>query len=330
MSEVDQINDDLEDEFKYTPEEQEEIRRLEEQNKNSDTLEDLDTPAEDTPSDDPEFDLDDETLADLTKTPIEEVKAETQELGEKTDTTKPDPEPEPEVVEDEFPDYTAQLEELQQQQQEAQGKVQDVIDQLTDLAQQFDDGEIGQGKYDVEKQRLDRELRRLDLNADKLAADVENLQSEADSKIAEYQGKAQQAWQSSLVNFLQQPENEIIASNVNVANEFDSIMEKMGKAGLFDGLSHAQILQSIRDRLSMSVNLPSYKVQAKTATDKKPETKPEKPTQTAKIPPSLTQTSALETPQDDPFAHIRKLKGIAYEDAIDALSPEQYDKFLFG
>lgn len=330
MSEVDQINDDLEDEFKYTPEEQEEIRRLEEQNKNSDTLEDLDTPAEDTPSDDPEFDLDDETLADLTKTPIEEVKVETQEHGEKTDTTKPDPEPEPEVIEDEFPDYTAQLEELQQQQQEAQGKVQDVIDQLSDLAQQFDDGEIGQGKYDVEKQRLDRELRRLDLNADKLAADVENLQSEADSKIAEYQGKAQQAWQSSLVDFLQQPENEIIASNVNVANEFDSIMEKMGKAGLFDGLSHAQILQSIRDRLSMSVNLPSYKVQAKTATDKKPETKPEKPTQTAKIPPSLTQTSALETPQDDPFAHIRKLKGIAYEDAIDALSPEQYDKFLFG
>lgn len=330
MSEVDQINDDLEDEFKYTPEEQEEIRRLEEQNKNSDTLIDPELDPENPPPlDDPEVDLDDETLADLTKTP-EEAKETKQEPGEKTDTTKPDPEPEPEVIEDEFPDYTAQLEELQQQQQEAQGKVQDVIDQLSDLAQQFDDGEIGQGKYDVEKQRLDRELRRLDLNADKLAADVENLQSEADSKIAEYQGKAQQAWQSSLVDFLQQPENEIIASNVNVANEFDSIMEKMGKAGLFDGLSHAQILQSIRDRLSMSVNLPSYKVQAKTATDKKPETKPEKPTQTAKIPPSLTQTSALETPQDDPFAHIRKLKGIAYEDAIDALSPEQYDKFLFG
>ena len=37
-----------------------------------------------------------------------------------------------------------------------------------------------------------------------------------------------------------------------------------------------------------------------------------------------------EVPADDPFAYIRKLSGVEYEQAISKLSEEQQDAFFFG
>lgn len=342
---VEQINESLDDEFKYTPEELEEIARLEKQNKDSDTFIDpeLDPEAEHTPSedpknpDDPEFDFDDETLADLTKPTVDPNDPPAEEIpGGKADT--PDPEiapeidPEPEIIP---PDFGEQLEELQQRHAEAKGKAQDTLDKISDLGQQLDDGEIGQGRYDAELARLQRDLAKHDRVVEKLDGELESLQGEADNKIAEYQEQVRAAWKSDLRSFLGQPENALIAGNINVAEKFDSIFNEYAEKGIFEGMNNHQVLQTIRDRLSMTYELPPFQVkatkQAKAAAEQKPNPKPPKPTQQDKpIPVSLTQSSAIESPQDDPFVHIKKLKGIAYEEAIAALSPAQRDKFLFG
>jgi hypothetical protein len=40
--------------------------------------------------------------------------------------------------------------------------------------------------------------------------------------------------------------------------------------------------------------------------------------------------NAQEMPADDPFAYIRKLSGVAYEQALSKLTPEQNDAYFFG
>lgn len=320
-------------EFEYTDEEKAELAKLDEINGDSDELvaqpSDLDDGVNIDPKPeetDPELTVDENLIDDLLKPEPEEKT----ELAKKQE-PEPDPAPEPTVEEVEpLPNFDEQLAELDQQKQEAQGKVDDTLDQLAALAEKFDDGEISQGKYDVEKLKLERELRRVEKELDKVEQAHENLSSEAETKINAYQDSRRTVWRNDLIDFLQDSANEVIANNQHVAEQFDALLQSMGQSGVFEGLNNHQILQSVRNQLSFRVpelGKTQYNPEVKTDPAK---AKPPKPTQKANIPASLSQMNAQEMTADDPFAYIRKLSGVKYEEAISKLSEEQQEKFLFG
>ena len=330
-------NENALNEFEYTDEEKAEIARLEELNEHSDELKTDPSPEEELLAsivdskkqsgeleEDPENpDLDDLELGDGLIDDL--LKPEPSKKPE----TDPEPAPEPEVEVEPAPNFDEQLEELEQEKQSAQGGVDDTVDKLEKLAEQFDEGEISQGKYDVEKLKLERELRRNEKAFDKAEQAHEALSEEATTKVEKYHDTRRTVWRNDLIGFLEDPANELIASNEHVAQQFDTLLSSMGQSGVFNGLNNQQILQSVRNQLSFHVpelSKTTYTPQTKASTA----TKPPKPTQKANIPASLSQMQPKEAPADDPFAFIRKLSGVAYEEALSKLSEEQQNEMLFN
>lgn len=315
-------------EFQYTEEEKAEIARLDALNEESDEL--TNTPDDEAKLDgdiDPEIEVGDDIVNDLLKPEIDPLVP-----VDNTDTpaqvTAPETviQPELEIEPEPAPDFDEQLEESTQRVQEAQGNIDDTLSKLSELAEQYDDGEISQGKYDIKKLELERELRRHEKVLDKVEQAHEELEGEANTQIGTYQESRRNAWRNDLVGFLEDPANAVIANNQHVAQQFDALLQSMGQSGVFEGLSNQQVLQSVRNQLSFRVPELSKTEYAPQAT----KAKPPKPTQKADIPASLSQMNAQEMPADDPFAYIRKLSGVAYEQALSKLSEEQQEQLLFS
>lgn len=326
------INDESTlNEFEYTDEEKAELAKLDALNENSDELkteageEQVSLEAIEKAKHQGEQDLEvgDEFLDELLN-PEDTAK---QEQGGEGEPAEPKIEPEPEA--EPLPDYQAQLDEAEQRLQEAQGNIDDTLNKLRELAEQYDEGEISQGKYDVQKLELERELRRNERQHEKLEGELEQINSEADSKISAYQDARRNAWRNELLEFLDDPANEVIGSNPHIAEQFDNLLASMGKSGVFEGLNNKQILQSVRNQLSFHV--PELRDKPYTPKAAKTKDKPAKPRhENSNVPASLSQMNVKEVPADDPFAYIRKLSGVEYEQAISKLSEEQQDAFFFG
>lgn len=317
------VNDDTLNEFEYSEEELAELAKLNELNDDSDEL--TPVPAEEetaiVPGDDSEnLELDDDFVDDLLNPG--EVKTEPEPAKQ----PDPEPTPEPEIEPEPAPDFDEQLEESTQRVQEAQGNIDDTLSKLSELAEQYDDGEVSQGKYDIKKLELERELRRHEKVLDKVEQAHEALEGEANNQLGAYQESRRNVWRNDLVGFLEDPANAVIANNQHVAEQFDALLQSMGQSGVFEGLNNQQVLQSVRNQLSFRVPELSKTEYAPQAT----KAKPPKPTQKADIPASLSQMNAQEMPADDPFAYIRKLSGVAYEQALSKLTPEQNDAYFFG
>ena len=169
-------------------------------------------------------------------------------------------------------------------------------------------------------------MRRHEKVLDKVEQAHEALENEANNQTHAYQETRRNAWRNELVGFLEDPANAVIANNQHVAEQFDALLQSMGQSGVFEGLNNQQVLQSVRNQLSFRVPELSKTEYAPQAT----KAKPPKPTQKADIPASLSQMNAQEMPADDPFAYIRKLSGVAYEQALSKLTPEQNDAYFFG
>lgn len=320
-------------EFEYSPEEQAELAKLEELNGNSDELKAAD-PADDTiqpGEDDPDLKLDDDFIDDLLK-PGEEGAAPSPD-PENDPPAEPDPKQEQEQENDpglDYPDYEERLNESKQQLDQATGEVDDTLDKLRELAEKYDEGEISQGKYDIEKMQLERTLKRQEKAVDQLESQHMDLSAEAKTKVDEYHEVKSTAWQRDIQTFLNDPANALLATNQHVAQQFDNLLASMGNSGVFEGLNNHQILQSVRNQLAFRI--PELAAtQAQQQQPKPAAKKPAKPTHsTSNIPPSMSQMQAQEMPADDPFAYLRKLSGVQYEEAISKLTEEQQEKFFFG
>ena len=325
-----EINDENTlNEFEYTDEEKAELAKLDALNESSDelkteadeeqvSLEDIEKEKQQVNQD---LEVGDEFLDELLN-PEDTAKQEAGEEGRPAEHEEHEPEPEPE------PDFQAQLDEAEQRLQEAQGNVDDTLNKLRELADQYDEGEISQGKYDVQKLELERELRRNERLYEKAEGDLQQVSSEANSKISEYQDTRRNAWRNELIEFLDDPANEVIGSNPHVAEQFDKLLASMGSSGVFEGLNNKQNLQSVRNQLSFHV--PELRDKPYTPKASK-QNKPAKPRhENSNVPASLSQMNVKEVPADDPFAYIRKLSGVEYEQAISKLSEEQQDAFFFG
>lgn len=329
------INDEnLLNEFEYTDEEKAELAKLDAINENSDelktevdeeqvSLEDIEKAKQQGEQD---LEVGDEFLDELLN-PEDTAKQEQGGEGEPAEHEEHNPEYEPEP--EPLPDFQAQLDEAEQRLQEAQGNVDDTLNKLRELADQYDEGEISQGKYDVQKLELERELRRNERLYEKAEGELEQINSEANSKISEYQDARRNAWRNELIEFLNDPANEVIGSNPHIAEQFDRLLASMGGSGVFEGLNNKQILQSVRNQLSFHV--PELRDKPYTPKSAEQKDKPAKPRhENSNVPASLSQMNVKEVPADDPFAYIRKLSGVEYEQAISKLSEEQQDAFFFG
>ena len=331
-----EINDENTlNEFEYTDEEKAELAKLDALNENSDELkteageEQVSLEAIEKAKQQGEQDLEvgDEFLDELLN-PEDTAKQKQGGEGEPAE-PKIEPEPEPEVEPEPLPDYQAQLDEAEQRLQESQGNIDDTLNKLRELAEQYDEGEISQGKYDVQKLELERELRRNERQHEKLEGELEQINSEADSKLSAYQDARRNAWRNELIEFLDDPANEVIGSNPHIAEQFDKLLASMGSSGVFEGLNNKQILQSVRNQLSF--HIPELRDKPYTPKAAKQKDKPAKPRhENSNVPASLSQMNVKEVPADDPFAYIRKLSGVEYEQAISKLSEEQQDAFFFG
>lgn len=237
-------------------------------------------------------------------------------------------------VEDEtvpLPNFDEQLEELDQQRQEAQGKVSDAFSKLEELGQQFDDGEIGQGKYDSQKALLERDIRQYEGEVSRIDSQYEALSNTAAETIDAYNKSQADKFNQELLNFVKKEENSYLMTNPNIAGEFDHLLKTLGNSGVFDGMSNRQIIETVNNTLLVRhPELKAAKPKADPEQKKETPAKPPKPThEQPNIPTSLSAIPPIEVnDQTDPFAHIRKLNGIEYEAAIQKLTPMQYQQFF--
>ena len=342
---VDDQNNDL-NEFEYSPEELAELAKLDALNDGKEEIEEIDVDSDllddllnpEDPKADPaqQEQIDQEPGDDPAQDQNQPLPVEG---DDKPAEEKQPPEVEPVPVVEEIvpiepaPDYTEQLEEAKSIIEDVQGKIDDAFTQLTELSEKYDNGEIGQGKYDIERLRLEREIRKSERLLEEAETEHKNLKKEAETRLSEYQEQRQSQWQQDIKAFAAHPANTLIVNNPHIAEQFDQILKTMGQSGVFEGLSNEQILISVRNQLSFRVPELNKTPYVKTTTAQAPQTqdKPKKPThEKANLPPSLSQMQVQELPADDPFAYIRKLSGVKYEEALSKLSEEQYDKFLFG
>ncbi|MCE6085915.1 hypothetical protein KR611_14045 [Acinetobacter baumannii] len=345
---IDEDGNEILNEFEYTDEEKAEIEKL---NKKADS---------DNEDEDNDNELDDDFVEDLLKNDEEDEEDKTDESntppsseddenqdnddeldpGTKTDNEnevddKENGQNDP-LVEDEvepLPNFDEQLEELDQQRQAAQGKVSDAFSKLEELGEQFDNGEIGQGKYDTQKALLEREIRQYEGEVSKLDAKYEALSNTAAETIDAYNKSQADKFNQELLNFVKKEENNYLMTNPNLAGEFDQLLKAFGNAGVFDGMSNIQIIETVNNTLLVRhPELKTVRPKSKADPEQKIEknAKPPKPKhENPKIPTSLSNIPAVEVnDQTDPFAHIRKLSGIEYEAAIQSLTPKQYQQFF--
>lgn len=345
---VDEEGNELLNEFQYTEEELAEIAKLDEK---------ADSDNEDEENGD---ELDEDFVNDLLKDENEDEENLTDKEAETT--TPPasqgnedennDPEIDPgtktdevgnngqiegennqQIVEqaDTLPNFDEQLDELDQQRQDAQGKVSDAFSKLEELGEQFDNGEIGQGKYDSQKALLERDIRKYENEVTRLDSQYEALSNTAAETIDTYNKTQAEKFNQELLNFVKKEENNYLMTNPSIAGEFDHLLKTLGASGVFEGMSNLQIIETVNN--TVLIRHPELKtVTPKVNQEQKIEKqeKPPKPTHTdPKIPTSLSSIPPVEVnDQTDPFAHIRKLSGIDYEIAIQKLTPQQYQQFF--
>lgn len=234
-----------------------------------------------------------------------------------------------EPVIENIPDFTEQFKELDEQRQEAEGNISDTLEKLKDLSEQYDEGSIMQGAYENQKRLLERELSKLEKESEKLDNKKENLENEYNQKVQDYDSKRLESWNKTLIEFMDDPANELIRTNPNITEKFGHILNVMGQSGVFEGLSDKQILMSVRNQLAFTVPDLNKATPYSNKKEDPAQKKPEKPVHTGKdIPKTLAQMQSMETvDHTDPFAYIRKLSGIEYEEAIGKLSEDQLNEY---
>ncbi|MDN8167692.1 hypothetical protein QZK26_18195, partial [Acinetobacter baumannii] len=309
---IDEDGNEILNEFEYTDEEKAEIEKL---NKKADS---------DNEDEDNDNELDDDFVEDLLKNNEEDEEDKTDESntppsseddenqdnddeldpGTKTDNEnevddKENGQNDP-LVEDEvepLPNFDEQLEELDQQRQAAQGKVSDAFSKLEELGEQFDNGEIGQGKYDTQKALLEREIRQYEGEVSKLDAKYEALSNTAAETIDAYNKSQADKFNQELLNFVKKEENNYLMTNPNLAGEFDQLLKAFGNAGVFDGMSNIQIIETVNNTLLVRhPELKTVRPKSKADPEQKIEknAKPPKPKhENPKIPTSLSNIPAV-------------------------------------
>lgn len=210
---------------------------------------------------------------------------------------------------------------LTERQSELDERIGELESELESLASQFDDGEIGQGKYDAEKSRIDRELQRLDQQSEGIISQI----AEANSRTAQAQQAQADAFAAASSKFLDRPENEVFRQPGIFQDSFNTMMRQVA-AELPATATYDELMDKTRDELAKVMRLPGggEQEQAKSTSSKQG-----KRHDSSRIPPDIGGMSAVvqNTPSHR-FSHLDALDGVALEDALAEMSETERAAYL--
>lgn len=181
-----------------------------------------------------------------------------------------------------------------------------IKDKKIELATKFDDGELSAKELYEQTGELDDRLS--DLRERKLTASIaEKSQQQAEKNT----------WEESCINFLEQ-HSDITQSKLRFSS-FDQAVRMVTGDEANKGLSHQQLLTKAYEQWTEELGI-------------EPKSKPEKkePKPDKKLPPNLGKVpaSSIDDADDGKFAHLDRLKGVAYEEALAKLSPTEREAYL--
>ncbi|WP_336939393.1 hypothetical protein [Acinetobacter modestus] len=202
-----------------------------------------------------------------------------------------------------------------------------LLDELKAIGTKFDDGEIGQGQYDAEKERLKDLLK----NHNKVIEQSEKSLEKAEQVYQDYavqqQEAANQNWYNELQGFVtSNPAYNPHAQDNRYATRFDEVIADLSAKQAFAGLSHKQIIATVQHRVEMELGVPKQAPAGQEANKKLPKR------ENVNIPSTMTQITAAERNElGDEFAMLNRLNGLEYEEAIERLetkNPEAFKRYM--
>lgn len=172
---------------------------------------------------------------------VEALLAEQQKANEPVaDPIKePEKQPEPINLDDiEIPDTDAstKLEKLTSEYAIAKNE-------LTDLQQRWEDGELTEAEYSIESNAMTRKMARLE---GKIEAAEEQAEDEA-AKIEEFNQKIQQAWNYEENKFFQQPENKKFLESPRAMKALNEIVIELQQQPNLTAKDFGKLLQDARE-----------------------------------------------------------------------------------
>lgn len=191
--------------------------------------------------------------------------------------------------------------------------------QLKELAEKFDDGELGDAEYNIEVRKVERAIARVEAKMELAEEQIEAQNAAAEAN----QAKLMAQWEKEQIDFFAKAENKVFAEDDALFNSLDAHVKKILAAG---NVPIADVLSTAKHNLLTSI----AKVTGQKLPDApKPNAKAKAPQ--IELPPTLGNIpSAIPNADGDEFGYIDKLSGRKYEDAIAKLTPEQHERYLLG
>lgn len=196
--------------------------------------------------------------------------------------------------------------------------------ELSDLQQKWDDGELTEAEYNIETSVLERKMARLE---GKIEAAEEQAEDEA-AKIERYNEQIKQAWDYEETKFFQQPENKKFLESPRMMKALNEIVIELQQQPNLTAKEFGKLLQDARNSYTQEFG-EFYQG------TKQPEPKPQAKPQPRKVEPPKTlahiPVSEPNNVLDGRFAVLDNIKDPEQlEKAIARMSPSDRDAYLRG
>ena len=190
--------------------------------------------------------------------------------------------------------------------------------ELTDLKQKWEDGELTEAEYNIETSALERKMARLE---GKIEAAEEQAEEEAE-KIERYNQQVQAAWNQEEKAFFEQPENKKFLESPRMMKALNEIVTELQQKPNLTPKDFNKLLKDARN--SYVQEFGEFYQGAKSTPSKPAKPQPKIPQTLGNVP------AALPNADGNKFAHLDKLSGKDYEAALAKLSPEDQEAYLRG
>jgi hypothetical protein len=197
--------------------------------------------------------------------------------------------------------------------------------ELTDLQQRWEDGELTEAEYSTESNAMTRKMARLE---GKIEAAEEQAEYEA-AKIERYNEQIKQAWDYEETKFFQQPENKKFLESPRMMKALNEIVIELQQQPNLTAKEFGKLLQDARN--SYTQEFGEFYQGARQPESKSQPTKP----QPRKVePPKTLANIPVAEPNnvlDGRFAVLDNIKDPEQlEKAIARMSPSDRDAYLRG
>lgn len=206
-------------------------------------------------------------------------------------------------------------------------KFDDLTERFRNLGNQYTDGDISEGDYQAEKLKLEREMRQLEREEQNLI----DKQTELTTQKQVENEQQIHVFQSVADEFLARPENAVFTAGSAELQALDQQIQLIASNTPQGSMSWGELFDKARATVATYMDLP------KVGTDKadgKADGKADDTTVTVKvkspeIPPHLgMMPSAVNNSVNDKFAHLDKLEGVEYDQALARLSEADQAEYL--